>query len=224
MLKRIRFYSFFVFAAVILTGCVVTENLTEPAKNNYGLNVSSAYNGDAITIGAQTKALNYNGRIFYFQDETSLKYFQKNPDIYIQKYAFNETPVITSPLTSDYGLKTTCSYDGIPIVITRYTPALRFLGRIYYFAHKETQELFMENPEIYIAKFPANKAPKVISPLKSDYGTKTDCASTGTALLVGPHTPTLEYLGRIFYFSSLDGMQRFKEDPQEYIAKKFNIE
>ena len=93
-----------------------------------------------------------------------------------------------------------------------------------YFAHKKPRTLFMENPQIYVAKFPANKPPRIISPLKADYGTKVDCSATGTPLLVGPHTPTLEYLGRIFYFSSLAGMQQFKQDPQAYIAKKFNSE
>ena len=224
MFKRRIVFSFPVLLAVILTGCATTGLITEPSKADYGFNVSSAYNGDAITIGAQTKALEYNGRIFYFQDEPALNNFMINPEAFIQKYPFNETPKIVAPLTSDYGLKTNCSYDGIPIVVTEYTPTLRYLGRIYYFAHTETQASFIKNPEIYIAKYPSNKPPKTISPLKSDYGTKTDCAATGTPLLIGPHTPSLEYLGRIFYFSSLDGMQRFKEDPQAYIAKKFNRE
>jgi len=224
MFKQIMVFSFPILAAVILAGCASTGQLVEPSKRDYGLTVSSAYNGEPLTIGAKTVALQYNGRKFYFQDNSSLINFQNNPEKYIQKYSYNETPVIASPFTSDYGLKTTCSYNGLPIVVTKYTPTLRYLGRIYYFAHKETQDLFMENPEIYVAKFSANKPPKTISPLKSDYGTKTDCAATGTPLLIGPHTPTLEYLGRVFYFSSLSGMQQFKEDPQAYIAKKFNRE
>jgi YHS domain-containing protein len=224
MLKQIIFYTFPVLATVILVGCASTGQIVDPAKTDYGLNTYSSYNGEPLTIGAKTLALDYNGRTFYFQDESSLVNFQKDPNAYIQKFVSNETPIITAPFTSDYGLKTSCSYDGLPIVVTKYTPTLRYLGRIYYFAHKETQDLFLKNPAIYVAKYPSNKPPKIISPLKSDYGTKTDCAATGTPLLIGPHTPTLEYLGRIFYFSSLSGMQQFKEDPQAYIAKKFNRE
>jgi YHS domain-containing protein len=224
MLKRLVKFSFSALAVAVLAGCVSTGELVEPSKVDYGLNVSSAYNGETITIGIKTIVLEYNNRIFYFQDKPALDKFLNAPKACIQKYPFNETPVVTSPLTSDYRLKTNCSYDGLPIVVTKFTPTLRFLGRIYYFAHSETQAFFIKNPEIYIAKFPANKPPMTISPLKSDYGTKTDCAATGTPLLIGPHTPTLEYLGRVFYFSSLDGMQRFKEDPQAYIVKKFNRE
>ncbi len=224
MFKPISIFSFSMLIVLILAGCASTTLIVDPSKKDYGFNVSSAYNGDPLTIGATTTALQYNGRIFYFQNQSDLDKFNENPEGYIQKFIFNETPTVISPFTSDYGLKTNCSYSGLPIVVTEYTPTLRYLGRVYYFAHKETQDLFMKNPEIYIAKFPANKPPKTISPLKSDYGTKTDCAATGTPLLVGPHTPTLEYLGRVFYFSSLDGMQQFKEDPQAYIVKKFNRE
>ncbi len=224
MLKRITILSFPIIASIILSGCVVPGKIIEPSKKDYGLNVFSSYDSEPLTIGAQTLAYKYNGRVFYFQNDNALKKFQLNPEMYIQKYSFNEIPQITSPLISDYGLKTTCSYDGLPIVVTKYTPTLRYLGRIYYFAHNETRDFFMKNPEIYVAMFPSNKPPKIISPLKSDYGTKTDGAATGTPLLIGPHTPTLEYLGRIFYFSSLAGMNKFKEDPQAYIAKKFNRE
>ena len=212
-----------VLAMVLLGGCITPEQIA-PSKEDYGLAVSSAYNGNAITIGAQTEALEYNGRIFYFKDKTDLDLFMENPTLYIQKYEFNESPVVCAPLASDYGLKTNDSYNSLPIVITNYTPTLRYLGRIYYFAHKETMEHFMKNPEVYIAKFPANKPPKIISPLKSDYGTKSDCAATGTPLLIGPHTPTLEYIGRVFYFSNLNGMNQFREDPQAFIVKKFNRE
>ena len=224
MLKQITLFLALLIVSIIISGCVVPGQIIEPSKKDYGLTVYSSYNEEPITIGAQTLAYEYNGRIFYFQDDNALKKFQLTPEMYIQKYSFNETPKITSPLTSDYGLKTNCSYDGLPIVVTKYTPTLRYLGRIYYFAHRETLDFFRKNPEIYVAMFPSNKPPKIISPLKSDYGTKTDCAATGTPLLIGPHTPTLEYLGRVFYFSSLAGMNQFKEDPQAYIAKKFNRE
>ena len=224
MLKRIALYAAPVLAAIALSGCASTSQLMEPAKTDYGLNTYSSFNGEPLTITADTPTLKYGGRMFYFQDKTALNSFQQEPARYILKYQFNETPVIISPLTADYGLKTNCSYDGLPIVVTKFTPTLKYLGRIYYFAHNETQMFFMQNPQIYVAKFPANKPPKIISPLKSDYGTKANGSATGTPLLIGPHTPTLEYLGRIFYFSNLAGMQQFKADPQAYIARKYNTE
>jgi YHS domain-containing protein len=222
MAKKILTCSFPVLATVILAGCASTGQLVELSKSDYGLDTYSSFNGEPLTIGSKTLALEYNNRIFYFHNNLDLNKFQNDPDNYILKYEFNESPVISSPLTSDYGLQTHCSYDDLPIVVTKYTPTLRYLGRFYYFAHKETRALFLKDPQKYVAKFPANKPPKIISPLKSDYGTKTDCAATGVPLLVGPHTPTLEYLGRVFYFSNLSGMQVFKEDPQAYITKKFN--
>ncbi|MCP4179778.1 MAG: hypothetical protein GY756_18620 [bacterium] len=212
-----------VFSTIaLLAGCATTTKLIPPPKNSYGLSTYSSYNGDPIIIESTTPTVEYNKRIYYFQDESGMKKFNDNPVLYLTKYPFNELPKIISPLQSDYGLRTDCSYNGAPIVVGQFTPALMYLQRIYYFAHKESRELFMGDPMIYVAKYPANKVPTIISPLKSAYGTKTICAATGIPILVGPHTPTLEYVGRIFYFSNLVAMDAFKKDPQAYIEKNFN--
>jgi len=225
MIKRIITYMTSAVTILLISACgSVPGKIVETPKADYGLDTYSSYNGLPMTIGQNTQTLEYNGRSFYFDDSADLQRFRENPQQYVLKFELNETPKIIAPLKSDYGLRTSCSYNGNPIVVTNYTPTLSFLGRIYYFAHTETMKLFMDNPQIYIAKFPANKVPKIISPLKSDYGSKMNCAATGTPILVGPHTPAVEYLGRIFYFSNLQGMQAFKQDPQKYITMKFNLE
>ena len=212
-----------VFSAIaFLAGCATQTKLIPPPKDSYGLSTYSSYNGGPIIIESTTPTLKYNKRIYYFQDESGMKKFENNPALYITKFSFNELPKIIAPLQSDYGLRTDCSYNGAPIVVGEFTPALMYLQLIYYFAHKESRALFTEDPMVYVAKYPANKVPTIISPLKSAYGTKTICAATGIPILVGPHTPTLEYVGRIFYFSNLVAMDAFKKDPQAYIEKNFN--
>ncbi len=208
----------------LLAGCVSTGEIATPDTTDYGLYVYSSYNGRPIIVGSDTQTLDFNNRIYYFQDMGGLKKFQADPQLYMLKYAFNQTPKIVKPLDPDYGLRTNCSYNGDPIVIGKFTPTLEYLGRIYYFAHTESMDLFIDNPLVYIAKYPSDKVPTIISPLKSSYGKKTVCATTGTQILVGPHTPALEYMGRIFYFSTLQAMESFQYNPQSYIAQKFNQE
>ena len=111
MLKQITIFSFFALVFVILAGCVTPGLITEPSKTDYGLSTYSSYDEEPLTIGASTKAYEFNGRIFYFKSEAGLKNFMLNPQPYIQKYSYNATPKIASPLISDYGLKTSCSYD-----------------------------------------------------------------------------------------------------------------
>ena len=221
-LKKTAIYSLGILATASLTGCGTTGKIMHPGKDNYGLIVNSSYNGNLITIDKATKCYEYNDRKFYFANSGNMDQFKKNPEKYIDMHEFNQAPERVKVPKTDYNLKTDSSYNGNPIVVSEYTPVLDFLGRLYYFAHHEETQMFSENPLIYIAKYPANKVPKTISPLKSDYGKKTICASTGTPILIGPHTPALEYIGRIYYFSSLFEMQAFQQDPQAYSAKDFN--
>ena len=207
---------------LLLSGCATTGQMVNTDKSNYGLITNSSYNGNLITIDKTTKTLNYKGRIYYFNNKMDLERFQDNPEKFIDMHDFNNTPRKIKALKSDYGLRTDSSYNGNPIVVSSFTPTLEYLGRIYYFAHNEEADLFIKNPLIFIAIYPSNKVPKDISPLKSDYGKKSACSSSGTPILIGPHTPTLEYMGRVFYFSSLYEMQTFQQDPQAYIAEDFN--
>lgn len=203
-----------------LTSCVSSQ-LVPPPQDNYGLSVESASTGDPMIIDSSTPVLKYNGRLFYFQNQSEMDKFRNNSDFYLIRFPYDETPEIIPPLISDYGLRTNCSYNADPIVVTQYTPTLEYMNRIYYFAHTESRKSFMEDPQMFVAKFGANKVPKIISPLKSSYGVKTICATTGIPILVGPHTPALEYMGDVFYFSDLPSMEAFKKDPQAYINKKF---
>lgn len=207
-------------SAVSLSSCVSSQ-LVPPPQDNYGLSVESASTGDPMIVDSSTPVLRYNGRLFYFQNQSEMDKFRDKPDYYITRYPYNETPEIIPPLISDYGLRTNCSYNADPIVVSQFTPTLKYMNRIYYFAHTESRRAFMEDPQMYVAKFGANKAPKIISPLKSSYGVKTICATTGIPILVGPHTPSLEYMGVVFYFSDLPSMEAFRKNPQAYINKKF---
>jgi YHS domain-containing protein len=209
--------------ALFVGGCS-SYQIIQPPKQNVGLVTVSSLNEKQIVISQDTPVLKYNNRLYYFADDSELKLFKEMPEVYIMKYNFNETPVAAKPLESDYRLRTYCSYNGDPIVISEFTPAATYMGRIYYFAHPQARSLFIEDPQCYVAKFPANQAPKIISPLKSEYGTKTVCGTTGTTLLVGPHTPTLEYIGRAFYFRDIIAMEEFQKDPQSMITKPFNNE
>lgn len=210
-------------AILSLNGCVSSQ-LVPPPQDNYGLSVESAATGEPMIVDSSTPVLKYNGRLFYFQNQAELDKFRNNPDFYITRYQYDETPEIIPPLISDYGLRTSCSYNADPIVVSQYTPTLKYMNRIYYFAHTESRTSFMEDPQMFVAKFGANKVPKVISPLKTSYGVKTICATTGIPILVGPHTPALEYMGEVFYFSDLPSMEAFKKDPQAYINKKFTTD
>jgi YHS domain-containing protein len=207
---------------VLLSGCASTGQIINTDKNSYGLIANSSYNGNLITIDKNTRTLEYNGRLYYFNNKMDLEKFQSNPEKYIDMHDFNNKPRKIKPLVSDYGLHTDSSYNGDPIVISAYSPTLEYLGRIYYFAHHKEAINFIANPLIFLAKYPSNKVPKDISPLKSDYGKKSICSGSGIPILIGPHTPTLEYMGRVFYFSSLFEMQTFQQDPQAYIAKEYN--
>ncbi len=213
-------YFFALCAILTFNGCVSSQLVPAP-QDNYGLSVDSASTGDPMIIDSSTPVLKYNGRLFYFQNQSEMDKFRDNPNYYLTRYPYDETPVIVPPLISDYGLRTNCSFNADPIVVSQYTPTLMYMNRIYYFAHTESRKAFMEDPQMYVAKFGANKVPKIISPLKSSYGTKTICATTGIPILVGPHTPALEYMGDVFYFSDLPSMEAFKKDPQAYINKKF---
>ena len=208
---------------ILISGCASSQ-LIPPPQDNYGLSVESAATGEPMIIDSSTPVLEFNNRLYYFQNQSELDMFRKNPDYYITRYPFNEVPKIIPPLISDYGLKTNCAYNADPIVVTQFTPTLSYMGRIYYFAHTESRSSFIEDPQMFVAKFPANKVPKTISPLRSAYGTKTQCATTGIPILVGPHTPALEYMGQVFYFSDLPSMEAFKKDPQAYIDKQFNVD
>ena len=207
---------------LLLSGCASTGQMININKDNYGLIANSSYSGNLLTIDKNTNTLEYNGRIFYFNSKANLEKFQDNPEKYIDMHNFNKTPIKIKPLKTDYGLRTDSSYNGDPIVVSQFTPTLDYLGRIYYFAHNEEGAAFIYNPLVFIAKYPANKIPKNISPLKSDYGKKSICSASGTPILIGPHTPTLEYMGRVFYFSNLYEMQTYQQDPQAYIAKDYN--
>jgi len=210
-------------AIVSLMGCATSEVIPSP-QGNYGLSTESAYNGDPMIIDSSTPVLKYNNRIYYFQNQSELEKFRDDPKFFITRFPFNEPPKIVPPLTNDFGLRTNCAFNNDPIVVSQFTPTLQYMGRIYYFAHTESRRMFMEDPQMYVAKFSANKVPKIISPLRSAYGTKTACAASGIPILVGPHTPALEYMGEIFYFSDLSSMEAFKKDPQAYINKKFNTD
>ncbi|MCF7791402.1 MAG: hypothetical protein K9M56_05325 [Victivallales bacterium] len=220
--KSVKYVLFCLFITSLFSGCATTGKTIHANGDNYGLTVKSSYNGNLITINKNTECLNYKGRNFYFENELNMSKFQDNPEKYINIHPFNRSPKKIKSLKSDWGLKTNSSYNGDPIVVSEYTPTLYFLDRIYYFAHNEEVEAFKHDPLIFIAKYPANRIPKTISPLKSDYGEKTVCGSSGNQILIGPHTPALEYLGRVFYFSSLYEMQVFQQDPQAYVAKSFN--
>ena len=210
-------------AAALLTGCVTSEVIPPPPEN-YGISTESAHNGDPMIIDSSTPVLKYNNRIYYFQNQSELERFKDDPKFFITRYPANESPKIVPPLTNDFGLRTNCAFNNDPIVVGQFTPTLKYMGRIYYFAHTESRRMFMEDPQMYVAKFGANKVPKIISPLRSAYGTKTVCAASGIPILVGPHTPALEYMGEIFYFSDISSMEAFKKDPQAYINKKFNVD
>lgn len=210
-----------IYTILLISGCS-TITQTEPKKDLYGLDVYSSYDGDLMHLDSESVSIEYNGRTYYFKNKNTANLFQDNPQNYILKYDLNQKPKNITPDSTAFGLRTNCSYNGDPIVVSEYTPTLEYMGRIYYFAHNEEMIFFIENPQLYIAKYPANKIPSIISPLKADYGEKTACATSGTSILVGPHTPALEYLGRVFYFTSLQNMYEFKRDPQLYIAKKFN--
>jgi YHS domain-containing protein len=207
---------------LLLSGCASTGQMISVDKGNYGLIANSSYNGNLITIDKNTRTLEYNRRVYYFNNKIDLEKFQDNPEKYIDMHDFNKTPRKIKSLKSDFGLRTDSSYNGDPIVVSQYTPTLEYLGRVYYFAHNEEAANFSTDPLVFIAKYPSNKVPKDISPLKSDYGKKSICSASGTPILIGPHTPTLEYMGRVFYFSSLYDMQTFQQDPQAYIAKDYN--
>ena len=216
-------YFFSLITAVLLTGCVTSE-IVPPPQENYGLSTESAYNGEPMIIDSSTPVLKYNGRLYYFQNQSELEKFKNDPKYFLIRYPFNDPPLIVPPLTNDFGLRTNCAFNGDPIVVSQFTPTLQYMGRIYYFAHTESRLMFMEDPQMFVAKFGANKVPKIISPLRSSYGTKTICAASGIPILVGPHTPALEYMGEIFYFSDLSSMEAFKKDPQAYLNKKFNTD
>lgn len=214
-------FSIAALTVAFISGCA-TNNIMSPPQDNYGLSVESAYNGEPLIIDSNTSVLLYEGRLYYFQNQAQLDKFKENPDYYMTRYQFDEIPIIVPSLVSDYGLRTNCAYNGDPIVVSKFTPALQYMGRIYYFAHTENRETFMKDPQMFVAKFGANKVPKIISPIRSDYGVKTVCAASGIPILVGPHTPALEYMGRIYYFSDLPSMEAFRKDPQAYSNKKFN--
>ncbi|HBM15835.1 MAG TPA: hypothetical protein DD381_05780 [Lentisphaeria bacterium] len=222
-MKNFLYLSGTIFILVFIGGCASTE-LIPPPQDNYGLSVESAVTGEPMIIDSSTPVLKFNDRLYYFQNQSELDMFNKNPDYYITRHPFNELPKIISPLISDYGLRTSCSYNSDPIVVTQFTPTLSYMSRIYYFAHTESRDSFIQDPQMYIAKFPANKVARTISPLKSAYGSKTICATTGIPILVGPHTPALEYMGQVFYFSDIPSMEAFKKDPLAYINKEFNSE
>ena len=221
-IKNIPYLLGSISALFFIGGCA--SELVSPPQDNYGLSVESAVTGEPMIIDSSTPVLKYKDRLYYFQNQSELDKFSDNPDFYMTRFPYDEEPKTIPPLISDYGLKTNCAYNTDPIIVSQFTPTLWYMGRIYYFAHSESMSAFMEDPQMFVAKFPANKVPKAISSLKSAYGTKTICATTGIPILVGPHTPALEYMGVVFYFSDLPSMEAFKKDPQAYINKKFNTD
>ncbi len=213
---------FALVAMLAISGCATGE-MIPPPHNNYGTVVSSAYDGGPVTIGPDTQALKYNGRSYYFAKKNGLNSFRDNPQYYIARFPYNELPKATLPLKADFGLTTECAYNGNITVIGTYTPTAFFAGRIYYFEHFQQLNAFIQDPQIYLAKFSANDIPKIIESQKLQYGKEAVCAATGVPLLISSQTPSLLYDSQIYYFSSREQLQAFKADPLAYVAKRFNL-
>lgn len=151
------------------------------------------------------------------------------------------TPEIAKPMVSAEAFKVhkiadaevrkpaKCPVTGDEFIVNKFTPALEYKGRTYFFCCADCPVEFKKNPDKYAgAPVPApitdtaKTAEAVKSPVMphiitdAEVGQSAVCPVMGTTITVTKDTLSAEYKGKVYYFCCSGCPDEFKANPDKF--------